>query len=505
MKEDVTRTRADDLFELYEQAAVEDDGPQDLGERSWLDFGDDGTQGIDLDDMSLEQVFDRFTIDPRTRYAYIPVALWRQIAAKYRQCEIKRAFARHVIKHKAVFPLNPPGKDRAEKRFRGLLALDTAEMMFPPDPARPFQGRVPYPSWTPDNTLGVIRSDSTYNAASNHYQWGNRMQCGGWRDPSPREAWSTESNLYTLRLTWWSLDKKEGPSCAKTWRTAFLLSATGIYMASQFRPYVAKAMYGWAGAETVLDPSCGWGDRLAGFYATPTTRTYVGCDPNTAVFDDYLRQCQDYDRWFQWGTGATKEARVERMKIDGYRAFRFTGAKDVLIVNGPFEDIAWGHVQKKMAPKGFDLAFTSPPYFGVEQYAKGTPSVEAQSWVRYPVFDRWRDLFLFPMLRTIGGILRPEGIMAINIADPIIKDTRNEACEPMIRVAADSGMNYLGVIPMPMSRRPSSAVKGMGAIPPDRFAEPIWVFRKGGGGVPALPKSQGDPGWGVIEGLWGRP
>ena len=37
----------------------------------------------------------------------------------------------------------------------------------------------------------------------------------------------------------------------------------GTYIATQFKPVVAKAIYQMTNAKRVLDTSCGWGDRLA--------------------------------------------------------------------------------------------------------------------------------------------------------------------------------------------------------------------------------------------------
>ena len=59
----------------------------------------------------------------------------------------------------------------------------------------------------------------------------------------------------------------------ETYRMAFRL---GAYIATQFKPVVAKAIYDMTDARTVLDTSCGWGDRLAGFY-TSNAEEYYGC------------------------------------------------------------------------------------------------------------------------------------------------------------------------------------------------------------------------------------
>lgn len=450
-------------------------------------YATEGREATMVNELPLNDVFDHYTIAGKG-FAYIPPMVWDLINGKYRQFEIKRVMAQQLIKHKAPFPLNSPKYSKSLSRFKSLRDLSHTNLIFAPvNDGRPYQSRVDYASWTLVNTLAVIPGVSTYNAASNHFQWNNRMQCGGWRDPSPREAWSTEENIYTLRWSFWTMHK-EGPKNPTNWKMGFLLSATGIYMAAQFRPSAAKAMYGWLEAKRVIDPSCGWGDRLAGFFATSTTEVYAGCDPNAATYKDYIRQCEAYEGpSFSLRLESDPPVVVEHFTVSGYPAFRSKGQKDVVIVNGPAEDIDWNEIRDLVAPEGFDLVFTSPPYFGVERYAAGTDVAVNQSWSRYDKFAGWRDSFFYPMLRATTGVLRDGGVLAMNIVDPIINKVRNEVCEPMIVELAARGMDFAGVVPMALARRPSSSTDGMGAIPADRFSEPVWMFTKGSATFPTLP------------------
>lgn len=441
--------------------------------------------GIDLDAVPLDDVLDQFT-DHRG-YAIIPTPLWKKANDKYRQFEIKRALAKQIIRHNAPFPLNPPKESKARLQFEQLLQTPWQKLITNPvNDGRPYQSRIPYASWTLDNTLALIPPGSNFNAISNHFQFDNRMSCGGWRDPSPKEAWSTEENLYRLRWTYWSMNKATGPSSLSIIRRGFLLSADGIYLAAQFRPPVAKAMYGWIGARFVLDPSCGWGDRLAAVFVTPTVKVYAGCDPNPDTFKVYPSQCVAYEQWIPAKDGGMGTPTIEYFTVSGYPAFRSRGVKDVLIVNGPFEDIDWAEVQALVAPDGFDLAFTSPPYFGVERYAKGSDKEKDQSWSRYGAIDAWLNSFFFVLLERCCKVLADGGVLAMNIVDPIIKDKPYAVCEPMIKKVVGEGLNFVGVVPMAMARRPSSST-GMGSIPPDRFSEPIWMFRKGRTDLPPVP------------------
>ena len=62
----------------------------------------------------------------------------------------------------------------------------------------------------------------------------------------------------------------------------------GTYIATQFKPIVAKTIYEMSDAKTVLDTSMGWGDRLTAFYASNATH-YIGCDPNPNTLQDITK------------------------------------------------------------------------------------------------------------------------------------------------------------------------------------------------------------------------
>ena len=80
------------------------------------------------------------------------------------------------------------------------------------------------------------------------------------------------------------------------------------YIASQFKPSIAKAFYDYFGSVNVLDFSAGWGDRLAGFYCGETTESYVGIDPNLDNHPNYQKQVEFYEKQ---RTFFEKEKKVE--------------------------------------------------------------------------------------------------------------------------------------------------------------------------------------------------
>lgn len=99
----------------------------------------------------------------------------------------------------------------------------------------------------------------------------------------------------------------------------------------------------------------------------------------------------------------------------------FTGT--LQFMGAPFESVE--------VPVTPDLVFTSPPYFSTERYSDDV----GQSWVRYPTWQQWVQGFLEPLIVRSWGVLRRDGLFAINTKDlhqgrqsyPILTEVRRLA------------------------------------------------------------------------------
>lgn len=89
--------------------------------------------------------------------------------------------------------------------------------------------------------------------------------------------------------------------------------------------------------------------------------------------------------------------------------------------------------------KQFDLMFTSPPYFDLEIY-EDTPG---QSIKKFSNLENWLENFLKVCMVKILSLLRPGGIMAMNIDNPIKLDM--DYVNPMLKFEFDDAI-YLGCI-----------------------------------------------------------
>jgi hypothetical protein len=386
----------------------------------------------------------------------IPNQIWLQFIKQYSEKDIKDSLAEYVSSNKVPFPTKEISYENLVNLFYKFSRTSMlGEYVDFPTVLEKFDYKYKYN----DNPLGVIDKSHYYNGVSNYFQQLNRMKCGSNLVDSPYDIWNDKNKLSRMNWHFWRLGALGHSDINdSTFRSAFRI---GTYTATQFKPSVAKALYEKHNARKVLDTSCGWGDRLAGFYATNNTELYVGCDPNPEVYETYKDQCLEYENMLGCNTAVLED------KGDH---FIVTGIKKVIIYNLPSEDVDWS-----VYKNSFDFYFTSPPYYETERYAKNNNST--QSYTRYPTFDSWKYDFFFKVNRMVYDTLIDNAYMMINIIEPrVAKGTRLNLCDDMVEdILTYPNAHYLGKIGMRMQARPHAIVD---TEKNSVFIEPIWVFRK---------------------------
>ncbi len=380
---------------------------------------------------------------------------WNDFITKHSLSDIKEALAEYIINNNVSFPIKNITQEEFEDNF--LKFCKTSMLGEYKDFDTVFE-KYKYSYKYEDNPLGVIDKSHVYNKSSDYFQELNRMKSCITLVDSPYSIWTTKPKLTKMNWHFWRKGALgDSDICAATFRSAFRL---GTYTATQFKPSVAKALYEKHNAVKVLDTSCGWGDRLAGFYATPNTRLYVGCDPNPEVFEVYKKQCLEYERLL----GSTPKI------VESVNYFSCKGVKHVEIYNLPSEDVDW-----KKYENVFDFYFTSPPYFETEKYAETTSLVDNQSWKRYPKYDDWKNDFFFKVNRMVWDTLTDDAYMMINIVPPLRVRSKTNLCDEMVDdIKTYPNAHYLGKIGMRLQARPHVIGKTKNGI----YIEPIYVFRK---------------------------
>jgi hypothetical protein len=311
-----------------------------------------------------------------------------------------------------------------------------------------------------EHGLGVIQMGSQYNDVSNFFHQDLRYNCDAWGYKSPIYRWNHSDNLRNVFLALWRLGNDQ--LSVDSYIMAFRLSA---YIATQFKPQVAKFLYQITNARTVFDSSCGWGDRLAGFYCS-NAEEYYGTDPNDQTYERYYQQCLAYEKFL--GSDVTIE------KNEDY--FIVQGKKRVEIHRKPAEDFDYSILPP------IDCAFTSPPYFATEKYNTDGKHADEQSWSRYTTYEEWRDGFYLPVNRKTFESLSENGYQFVNIMDPKIKTKRYYASDDLIDNLTANNAFFCGQMGMRIMQRPKNIPKEqLDEFMNKIYIEPIWCFSKKAG------------------------
>ena len=399
----------------------------------------------------IEQRFKKYyDMEP---YINIPHDEWQHIITTYEKDEVVDELAKCLHTYPCPIPkISEKDTLKSLNKLKGVKWPDllTEDSWFPRN-----ERKSKYPL-----TDKYFKRDNSGNNASNPFHIETRWKVDWTRTPSGWKTWQTVDGIKTIVRAFWSLEQVLTKVDIQSIRMATTLRK---YVASQFKPSIAKAFYDYFGSVNVLDFSAGWGDRLAGFYGSETGAYYLGIDPNTLNHPNYKKQKDFYET---------------------HRSF-FEIDKDCDFICAPAEDVDFTDYEDM-----FDTVFTSPPYFNVEKYSEE----DTQSYIRYKNIDSWNRDFLHKTIGKIIPTLKKGGILAINIADvysPKAKDYF-DICNPMNDFIKSKGLNYYGCIGMEMTKRFNSG--GAGNAKSEyfeehlrektkdtkdvAFGEPIWIWEK---------------------------
>ena len=400
--------------------------------------------------------FDKFyNMDP---YLKIDEKDWEYIKETFEKQDVKESLATVAM----TYPLPYPDltEKKAWKDFQKLKGMKWNEIMVEGEWYAREGTKYNYNLNYDDKQL-YFRRINTGNISSNYFQIENRWSVDGSVSPGPKRTWESHKFMTTLMGSAYSLKM---PKITNN----ILRTMIGLrkYICSQFKPNVAKIIYDMFESENILDFSMGWGDRLAGFYASEHGKHYVGIDPRKENHPIYKEQSEFYDKHL----GFFEHERKSEFYCSPAEDFDFSQYKE-----------------------HFDMVFTSPPYFSVERYSYD----DTQSWVRYKDINDWNKDFLQKTLGNLWDSVKVGGYLLVNISDVYTNSKWStdrgwlEICNPMNDYLSKLG-EYQGCIGMEMAKRPNSGGAGTaktyeGSVWTEKslenkadkiFGEPIWVWKK---------------------------
>jgi len=346
--------------------------------------------------------------------------LFLHTTEKYGKDEFRKTLAEFITKEKPPYPLKEFDMERVVDNFRKLQKADFTKYLSQPDNV--MEKYDDYKYSYKEYGLGLIDCPPTFNYCSDAFVNDLRMECGSYGFKSPVTRWNEGDNIWGAFGPIWRGVNTGQDLVRETYTMAFRL---GTYIATQFKPIVAKTIYEMSDAKTVLDTSMGWGDRLTAFYASNATH-YIGCDPNPNTFVRYQKMIKFWDEIYD----------------------KSRGKKTTQIYNCGAEDLPWNEI------KNVDCAFTSPPYFSTERYNEGGDKEELQSWKRYDTYEKWRDNFYLPVAQNSFDSLSDNGLLLVNILDPKVKGKRYRSGDDLVDMLKP---HFMGQIGMRITQRPQGA------------------------------------------------
>ena len=215
---------------------------------------------------------------------------WKDLNSLHDKETIMRALLGYIHKYKPEPPVNPITHDDMVKCFKKLKECDPMKFYLSHDDHgdRVMEKYDDYRRPYKDHGLGFIQKGNSYNNVSKYFNQIPRLHCDSYGHVAPHNQWKSGNIARNVLLSLWRLGNDHLDE--RTFVGAFRNAA---YIATQFKPHVAKFIYDVTNAKTVFDSSCGWGDRLAGFFCS-NAKEYYGCDPNPSTFKMYMEQCAEY-------------------------------------------------------------------------------------------------------------------------------------------------------------------------------------------------------------------
>lgn len=235
-----------------------------------------------------------------------------------------------------------------------------------------------------------------------------------------------------------SFSYKGGCPVPNTVRSNLMLGGSAP---TNFRPANAKAIWERFTPEggIVYDYCAGFGGRMLGALSSKKNLHYIGVDPNTETMYNLHR------------LGMLIESVTGR---ENSYELHCCGAEDF-----------------KGIEESVDFAFSSPPYFELEQYC----DEPTQCYNKFPELNGWLEGFVRETIRGIYRVLKPGCSYAVNIAD--FKNSGGEMVnyvDAWKDISEQEGMPWYSNIYLGVNARAGSKRQNKG----EKKLENIMVFKK---------------------------
>ena len=270
--------------------------------------------------------------------------------------------------------------------------------------------------------------------------WDVKKNRKGIRPLSMRDAFYSDKDLKKAIRA--NLRYDSGISGLRSW---FRMTDIGYCM--NFRPSAATIIYDTNLEENarVLDYSSGYGGRILGAWASGKVSEYIGVEPNTETVRNSERFIEFLNKYPNLRSCKVYQNVSEEFTVDKYPQYR----------------------------RYFDMAFSSPPYFDLEEYS----TEETQSYIKYSEYPEWVKKYLRPTIKNCVDMLKSDGIFAVNMYD-LDNDNENNKAPNIGKIikylCSELGFRLYKVDKLELTVKAGNGERSR----EDSKFEPIWYFRR---------------------------
>jgi len=188
----------------------------------------------------------------------------------------------------------------------------------------------------------------------------------------------------------------------------------------------------------IYDYACGFGGRMLGALSSKNNYTYIGVEPCVETYT----HLNELGLHIENVTG----------RHNSYKLFCM-GSEDYL---GEKNSV--------------DFAFSSPPYFNLEQYS----DEPTQCYNKFNTLEKWFEGYVKPTIENTYDMLKTDSYYAVNIADFKVGKNEIKFVDKWIELATECGFKYIEQIHMRLKTR-----VGEGHDKNNIKKEGIFLFKKG--------------------------
>jgi hypothetical protein len=243
------------------------------------------------------------------------------------------------------------------------------------------------------------------------------VECKGVKNNSPYYKFYDDHKLY--RAIKFCLDHKSITHPVVPTAIKDGLEMLGGNVATNFSPMKAKAIYEkyCPKGGIIYDYSCGFGGRMLGALTSKNNYKYIGVEPCIETYQSLNKLGKHIEQ-------ATNRENIFKIFCKGSEDFQ-------------------------LKANTIDFAFSSPPYFNLENYS----NEETQCYHKFPELNKWFNGYVRPTIENIYHMLKPNRYYAVNIADFKFGNKNVEFVNQWINISINTGFTFVKEIPMKLQTR----------------------------------------------------